>query len=679
MKKLFLVTAILASIMLVGCGGGSHSSSSSPLAPVVNNPNEVIAARTVVAPIVSNARTILGLPAQSNRLSSSDNNSITFEETTKNINTVFKTPVIIQSLLRATGSDIEVSGQFEKQADHEVVSSFENGIYERKVYTNVTTSKNNPNNYLAYYRIDNCVGNLDNDGILSSLTIKDNASISVDDKEAGVSFKGKITTDFKVLAVPSVTTSNAVVGYDGQSITSGEGYQYSKMINITNMYTISALNLILDSLEIKNNYDYKAQTYDGIIKGTNVQIGISGLNNSTVTETKTIYCGGQYVKWENNKWVKNTNNDYSSKLIIDKSRTDNINPKTPVLLSVNGNFTNTTNNKKSDTAEINNISIKISTLTKDTSKFGYRVDKAEAHIELGSVSSSEKFKVGDKEFALSSAKIDISNIKYDEAWESLSDSEKNLNIFGNSIVKINAVESKNNVQIKDLKYYIADNEIAGTIINNGSSIVKDKDLLLQFDFDTVEISGTNVKLVELNSFEGAIFDINATEKDGTKSSRSYTVTNNKFVLKKSNDKQNVIIPDGVHDNSSEIIDSVDAGKLIASGNDSKLKIGDGDDGTRLAIYSQEASGDNKKYETKAMAKENVICAVSYYYDENNKIYTVLFAYDNEKTKIKGIIFSGEQISVKFNTVKNRIGTFSGIDNGNIKVLTTDGNVYTVKL
>ncbi|MBP5470224.1 MAG: hypothetical protein J6Z11_13370 [Candidatus Riflebacteria bacterium] len=195
MKKIFLVTAIISSIMLVGCGGG-HSSSSSPVAPVVNNPSEVIAARTVVKPIVSNAGTILGVPAQSNRFSLTGNNSITFETLSSNIASTFNTPVIIQSLLRATGSDTEVSGQFEKQADHEVVTNFQNGIYERKVYSDVTTSKNNPNNYLAYYKIDNCVGTLDNDGILSSLTINDNASISVEDKEAGVSFNGKITTDF---------------------------------------------------------------------------------------------------------------------------------------------------------------------------------------------------------------------------------------------------------------------------------------------------------------------------------------------------------------------------------------------------------------------------------------------------------------------------------------------------
>ena len=677
MKKIFLVTAILASIMLVGCGGGGGGSkSSSPVTPVISNPNEVIAARAVVAPIVKNAGTILGLQAQSNRLSCS-NDYLTFEDASNNIVTAFKTPVIIQSLIRATGANTEVSGQFENQADYEVVSSFENGVYERKVYSDVTTSKNNPNNYLAYYRIDNCVGTLDNDGILDSLTINSSASISIDDKEAGVSCKGKINTDFKVLALPSVTTSNGVVGYDGQPITSGEGYQYSKMINITNMFTISSLNLILDSIEIKDNYDFKAQTYKGIIKGTNVQISISGLNNSSITELKTIYCGGQYVKWENNNWVKNTNYDYSSKLIIDKSKINNINPQTPVVLTVNGNFNNTDSNNKSNTATINNTTVKVSTLTKDNSKFGYRVDKAEAHIDLSNISSSENFKVGDKDLAFSSVKIDISNIKYDEAWESLSKSEKNMSIFGDSIVKINAVESKNNVQIKDLKYYIADNELTGTIINKGSSVIKDKDLLLQFDFDTVEIQGTNVKLVELNSFEGATFDVNATEKDGTKSQRSYTVTNNKFVLKKSNDKQNVTIPEGVHDNSSEIIDSVDAGKLVVSENDSKLKVGEGEDETRLAEYSN--SEKNIRFETKAMAKENVICAVSHYYDVDNKVYTILFAFDNEKSKIKGIIFSGEQISVKFNTVKNRIGTFSGIDNGNIKVLTTDGNIYTIKL
>ena len=255
--------------------------------------------------------------------------------------------------------------------------------------------------------------------------------------------------------------------------------------------------------------------------------------------------------------------------------------------------------------------------------------------------------------------------------------EKIKSILGNAIAKITAEEANYNI-LFDARYDIANNKITGNLKNNGSYIYKDKDLLLDFEFDTVQITGTDVKIVDQNNCEDAYFEFNATEKDGTKSSRTYKVKNKKLVLVSSNDKQVVTLPESFSNNASDIIDAVDAGILNNSVFDSKIKVGAGDEESVLATYKQEASGDNKKIETSLMAKENVIFAIGYYYDDE-KTYTILFAFDNEKSKIKGVIFNGMQSSVTLDTSANRIGTFSGLNNGVMTILTNDGTTHTAKV
>ena len=679
MKKSLLFTVLLASLTLVGCGGGGHGKSST--GPSVSTPNEVFAAKATVTPIVSNAKNILNYsPTASYRYSSTQNDSLSFSDVSNNLETALKAPEVLISFLRANGSTLtDLSGQFDSHKNLEEVSTFssETGVYERRVYADVETSRTNPDKYLVYYRIEKCRGVINDDGILSSLTIEDSAPITVDDKERGLFFKGKITTDFKLSSADAIIKSTDVVNNNGEYITSGTGYQPAYKMNISNNYSFSSLSLDLDSIEIKDNFDYEHQSYDGITKGTDVKISISGLDGSIISETKDVFYGGKFVKWNNGNWIEDKDKKTSSKLVVIDHRTNSITYKVPVNISVSGKITNTSTDKKTNSGTVSETYLKVTKLTKDNSKLGCRIDKAEAHVKIDSISTSKNIKVGDKEFPISLAKIVLTNLKYDYSWKSLSHDEKNKNIFGNAIAKVNAEDSKNKILI-DARYDIANKSITGTLTNDGTYVYKDEDMLLNFNFSIVKITGTDVKFVDQNNFEDAIFAFEATEKDGTLSTRTYKVKNNKLVLVSSNDKQVIELPEGISNNASDIIDAVDAGILNTSSFNSKIKIGSGDEESILATYNQDASGNDKKIETSLMAKDTVIYAIAYYYDEE-KNYTVLFVFNNENSKIKGVIFSGLQSSVTLNTVANRIGTFSGIDSGKITILTEDGTSHTAKV
>lgn len=676
MKKFFLFVALIASTVLVGCGGGGGGGSTTI---PVNNPKEAIVARYVVAPIVGNAAEILNYtpaPAASYRFSKNNSEGFSFNNISNNVQTALKSSAVLKSALRAVG--VPLSGQFDKFTKHEEIATFdsEKGIFERKVFKDVATSKSNPNDYLIYYRIENCKGNINADGILTLLTINENAPVFVDDIEGGVKFTGTINTDLAIHGFYHTyqQEGKSVVYLNGDKI---NGYEYNKEIQVTNQYTLSKISLNLTSLEIKDNFDYEHNVYSGITTGTVANLSISGLDGTSVEETKKIYCDGRYVINSNGELLDSPINAYTSKLVVTDERNADFNLTAPVI-AVSGEFTNTeiaTN--KVNKGKINSLVLKVTKLTEDESTYGYRVDKAEAHIDIDSVSTSDKIIVGDKELAFSWAKIDLTNIKYDDSWKNLAESERTNNIFGNAIASLTFEEIKNNVLFY-AKYNVANHTITGKLTNNGSYIVKDNDNLLQFNFDTVDITGKNVRIVEQNNCEGASFIINGTEKDGTKSNRTYLVQNEKLVLIDSNDKQLVSIPEGLDDkNASEINEAITSveSDLVRSDKVSNLQLAVSD-GVTLAKYVEENSADTK-IETNAIAKENVIYGVSYY---GNSLYTIVFALDNFNNKIKGVILEGKNTSATLNTKENLVGTFSGIDNsGYITIVASDLKEYREKV
>ena len=669
MKKSFLSIALIASLALVGCGGGGGSSS--PTAPAVVVPNEALVAGSIVSPIANNANTILDYTpaAASYRLSTNNSDNFSFDNISDNVQIALKAPVIARATLRAA----TMAGQFDNSKKFEEVTTFENNVFERKVYKDIETSKNNPNDYLLYFKIENCDGNLNNDGILTKLTIGKDAPITIDDIKGGVKLTGNLTTDLSLIAAPNVSEISGIVDYDGIAIEEGEGYRYSKKITVTNLFAISNINLNLSSLEVKDDFDYEHNTYTGITKGTNVKLSISGLDGTSLQDEKTIYSGGEYVKKQDGQWVTNSNNK-SSKLVVTDNRDISYLLKTPVEIAVSGNISDTdTETNTTDSFTANNVSLKITELVEDDSTYGYRIEKGEAHVDVSSVSISEKLMIGNHEVAFDKAKIDITNLKYDDAWKSLTKSERRINIFKNAVVNISTEETKNKVSLT-AKYVVADNKITATLTNNGSFIVKDKDNLLQFNFDKVDVTATNVKYVEQDSFEGSYIMVKGTERDGTLSERTYSVQNQKLVLQNANDKQLVTIPNELDKTASEIADEIKAveSNLVQSSTNPNLKIAVNNTGIKLATYQQEAVGENKKIDTKIMAKDNVICAVSYYGDD---VYTVVFALDNSNPNMQ---IKGKNTSATLDTTTGLIGTFTG-SNSKINVVTNDGNSYDVAL
>ncbi len=672
MKKSFLFGALLASLALVGCGGGGGSSS--PVAPQVVIPNQAVVAGSVVAPIANNAQSILNYaPVTSSRLSSSNTDGFDFDNVSTNVQTALKANKVLASFLRANGADGVLAGQFDNSLRYEEISSFNNNVFERKVYKDIATSRNNPNNYLIYCKIENCKGNLDSDGVLKSFSINKDAAITVDDVKGGVKFSGTVNTDFRITAISKTYQDTGVVTLGGDEY---NGYEYNKEIKVTNVFSVGDLSLNLTSIEIKDNFDYEHQTYNGVTKGTNVALSISGLDETSYSQDRTIYSDGQYVKKVNGNWVRSEKADCCSKMVVSDESDIDLKLQAPVQITLSGDITHTgKDTNKTTTGKIKSLVLKVTKLSEDNeSTYGYNVDRAEAHLDIQSVSTTEKIKVGNQEIAFNWAKLDVTNIQYKDSWKSLDEVDRRKNIFGSSVASFTSEEINNKV-LFHAKYDVANKKITGKLNNNGSYIVKDKEKLLQFDFKTVDITGTNVRIVELGNCEGASFVIKGTERDDVVSTRTYMVQNEKFVLVDASDKPSVIVPEEIPLNAYEVTDAVEAASLVDSGVNQNLKLGsDGD--IKYAAYKKEASGDNKEIDTSVMAKDTVLYAVSYY---GNDVYTIVFALDNSNSKIKGIILEGKNTSATLETTDKLIGTFSGIKNNCISVITTDGNSYNIAI
>ena len=452
--------------------------------------------------------------------------------------------------------------------------------------------------------------------------------------------------------------------------------------------------------------DYKHSYNNSNIKEYkgNVKVSLSGMDG-TVTQNNTTFVGKWAYKQEN-QWVVQQPYYYDGDFNFVASR---YNPdftlNSPVKICVIGDIFDTYADdvKKINTANIKNICVVINKLTKPSSGKleDYVIDNAEAQVELEASIVDTVLMIGDKEVAFNKANIYVTDLKYAYEWEPTV--AKKIGMFGfrneeydrqviemrrkcfsNAKATIEAEETKNNVTIEG-NCDINSKTVTLKLINNGNAIVKDnstKDKVLEFNFKTVDINGTNVDILANNKCEGAILNVKGVEKDGTISERTYKVVNGKLVLDSSKDKQvpNLLdveispLPEGLSDDSNLIEVSVSEGKptneLPMKDSDESLKVGH-NGGLIIASYDKKPKN-GIKIETKISAKNNIITCVTFYGDKKYTLVFVIDFSDEKHPQIKGSVFSGERNNVTIDTVENRIAQFAG-KNGKITVITSEGS------
>ncbi|MBR4330468.1 MAG: hypothetical protein IKP71_11540, partial [Candidatus Riflebacteria bacterium] len=598
------------------------------------------------------------------------------------------------------------------------IATFSNGIYERTVY-NIDKdfisqlSKEDLQNYLISHSIlDGCDADL-RKGILYGIKVKPNAKITVEfqpnsnHKQFYYSFKGTLNTDLTIKWIePNVEkyeSKTFIVDYNGNDITNREtaysGLKVSEKTTCNTAYSFSNIDLNLTDITC---IDYKHSYNNSNIKEYkgNVKVSLSGMDG-TVTQNKTTFVGKWAYKQEN-QWVVEQPYYYEGdfNVVVSKNNLD-FTLNSPVEINVTGEAYDTyaDNGKKINTANIKNVSVIINKLTKPASGKleDYIIDDAGAHVELEASAVDPVIMIGNLEIAFCKAKIDVTGLKYDYKWEPTSDYyfqgvrneeyiqeeiELRKKCFGNAKATIEAEETKNDVTIKG-NCDINSKTAYLKLVNNGNIIVKDnssEDKVLEFNFKTVDINGTNVDVLADNKCEGAVLNVKGVEKDGTISERTYKVVNGKLVLDSSKDKQVPNLPDveipslpeGLSNDSNSIDVAVSEGnptnELPMNGSDESLKVGQNGD-LMVASYDRKPKN-GKKIETKISAKNKIITCVTFY---GNNEFTLLFVInltDDKHPQIKGSIFSGERNNVTIDTVENRRAQFAG-KNGEMTVITAD--------
>ncbi len=751
-RNIFLFIAIISTLLLTACGGGSSDSvinnGGNPVALKENLSNEAVAVRDAVTPVLQNAKEILnGGVVNSFRFSTDGNtNELSNNEIGNAVIKTFEAPKLLRAVITAAGGNIE-GGLWTINEDYEYfspkgsyhlyeIATFSNGIYERSIYSmdpELIISQVLPRQIeeallehrIIYSKIEGCDADLRN-GILYSITIKPNAKIffenrPFDDNHSHCSFKGSINTDLSIEWVePNVEKFDSnrvlIVDYNGKDITNREnaywGLNVSEKTTCTTRYSFS--NLDLDVTEI-SYIDYKHSYNNSNIKEYkgNVKVCLSGMKG-IVTHNSISYMG-KWASQQNGEWVVQQlyYSDGNSKIVSSEYNPD-ITLNTPFKISVTGDAFDTyaDNGEKINTANIKNVSVVINKLTKPSSRKleDYIVDDAEAHVEVEASVVDPVLMIGNKEVAFNKAKIDITGLKYDYKWEPVSEKsiwveqqspdgwmwtmpvdneeyrkeviERNRKCFGNAKIIFEAEETKNNVTIEG-NCDINSKTAYLKLVNNGNIIVKDnssEDKVLEFNFKTVDINGTNVDVLADNKCEGAVLNVKGVEKDGTISERTYKVVNGKLVLDSSKDKQVPNLPDveipslpeGLSNDSNSIDVAVSEGnptnELPMNGSDESLKVGQNGD-LMVASYDRKPKN-GKKIETKISAKNKIITCVTFY---GNKEFTLVFVInltDEKYPQIKGSIFSGERNNVTIDTVENRRAQFAG-KNGEMTVITAD--------
>ena len=715
-RNIFFFVAVISALLLTACGGGSSdpviNNGGNPVSPKENLSNEALAVKDAVTPVLQNAKAILnGGAVDSFRFSTDGNtNELSNNEIGNAVIKTLEAPKLLRAVITAAGGNIDGGlWENEERRGRCEIATFSNGIYERSVYLidKEIISQLSPKELqevlktrlISHSIIDGCEADL-RQGILYGIVIKPNAKISVEVQPNGnhkhiyFSFKGTINTDLTVKwiepKVENLNSSNLVISLSGEEVTTDYalvGIKVSSKTIGSTVYTFSYFNLNLSEIVIVDYDKYFNKQINKEYK-SNINICINGMKGS-ISSIKSIYAGKMVFKQED-QWVTQdyyNNDDFFVKTITEEN---NLELTAPVKISVTGDAYDTYADigEKINTANIKNVSVIINKLTKPASGKleDYIVDDAEAHVEVEASAVDPVLMIGNLEIAFCKAKIDVTGLKYNYAWdidEGLSSEEFANKCFGYAKAHFEAEETKNSVTIK-ADCYINDKTAYLNLVNNSSYIVRDntsEDNILDFNFKTLDIKASNVEVFINNKCEGAILDVKGVEKDGTISERTYKIVNGKLVLQKSDDKKTPGLPkvelskfpEGLEANSNSIEIAVTEGKpnktIQPKNSEGTLNVGSNGD-LKVASYDNNPKN-GKKIETKISAKNKIIAVVAYY---GNKEFTLVFVIDlsdDESILIKGSIFKGKMNNTTMDCVENRIGQFAG-KNGKITVITSEG-------
>ncbi len=715
LKSNCLIVALIATIAIVGCGGGGGGgtpSSNNPAAPVNNTlPNEALATREAVLPILQNANAIFsGSGANTNSNSNSNSNSSSNPEPSAIINgknsnefglnqvnanviAAIQTPNFVRAVISEIGGNID-SGLWENESRaYFDIATFSNNVYERTVYDNYYYGDSIfvsgvPYSRVGYLKIEGCSGELSKDNVLTSLSVKSGAKITFERtsmyglwNSIPVSFTGTIGSDFTVKWEGKEETFDSPIIVDRfgnqEEFKTYEQYRTNHKLISKATYSFSnQVKLHLDKLSyFHDRYYSEPKEYEA-----NLNIEIDGINE--FIDTKTIYCDVETKDWEGN-WKKS-----SYKNIVVNKRTDNLKYTLPITISLNGKVNILTHSYNSE-AEVYEDNIKYSGSIKDlTFKINKMsgdfdtlvIDDADIHVEPEEYKSNKALKIGDHDVDFNAIKIDVSGLIYNYNWKKHEALYNNC--YTNAKATFTAEETIKKVEITgdcDVKAKTANISIT----NHGDYLVKESanDKIMEFNFKTVDIKGTNVDILANNKCDGALLEVKGIEKDGTTSERTYKVVNGKLVLNSSKDKQapatlpqvNIAeIPEEIS-NSNSIEVAVSEAKpnetVQTSDPNETLKVGKKGD-LKVASYEKKPKN-GKNVSSKISAKNNIIAAISFY---GNKEFTVIFVIDfsnKNNPQIKGSIFSGERNNITMDTVENRIGQFAGKD-GKMIIISSNG-------
>lgn len=679
-KKSCLSLALLASMSLVGCGGGGGHSDPAP----VSGPSASVAAEAVVSPIVKNSDTILKgeapKPAAFRFSVNEDANAFDVSEANS----------IIANLLgsaRAGYGRPEDLVSFDDSQlfgdDYCWIASFSNGVYERTRYHIDYTSQSPKPVVEAVYKINNCVATI-KDEVLTALTINKGSTFEVTDESWNDNYywnyenqtgkyeykKSSVTTVSGVFNTriswtlnsnsKNINPENRVYRYYGSSedITDDEytsfGFMPAKEDDRKYVYDFS------DGLDITiKNYTYQDIERDSKKITGDLNINFAGLTGNITKGAK--YNVGYYCsRDEQNKWVKEA--DYQVEFrTTETTEKHNLNITTPVTLSLN----NINASNGSSNAKIKSIKVIVNKLVKADNIREYVVNDAEAHLEVEALYKEDKpIYIGNKLIGFTTAKIDVTGLQCKDGME-------DAKMLANAKAKLEAKEENSKISIS-AEYDYAKKTATAKLINNGDTTVTDG--IMVFNFKTADITATNADALLKPRFEGALLDVTAIEKDGAISQRRYKVVDGKLELLKKNDRIEVTIPKDLPQSGSDIAKAAEDAKDTATAKDdttATFKVGKKTDGSTVATFDKPSSGDNKEVKINAAAKNKIIMSVGFYGSE----FTIVFAFDTANHIIKGSVFKGKVENAKLEG-QNPVATFASTDGKTVTLFGDDSSSTT---
>lgn len=681
-RQCCLSLALLASMSLVGCGGGGGHSDPAP----VSGPSASVAAEAVVSPIVKNADAILsGVPTNASVRFSVDEDENYFN--VSEANSIIKNLFDVDSFVRmATSLDGMVRDDtilFGGNVSYETydryiygwVASLSGDVYERtKFEYDNESQKLIP---VSVYKITGVSGSV-KDNRLTSLNIKKGAKFEVKIenynynasnswvKNRTSSITGTFNTAFgckeEVVSSTDLNKEGRIFN-NGEDVTDSKtetwGYKPVKEETRRITYTFGeGLGLTVE------NYSYEdiENGYKPVTGKLNVDFsGITGI----VTKEGKVYseyimyrdCDYEPFAIKSDWYTDGYLNQYLSGDIITK---ENLTVKEPVNIA----FTNIKAAAGESNANIKNIQVIAKKVTKAAKIADSLFADVEAHIDVEATYKEQPIKIASYTMGFTTAKIDVTGLKCQTEM-------KDTEMLANAIAKLEAKEENSKISIS-AKYDYAKKTATAKLINNGDTTVTDG--IMVFNFKTADITATNADALLKPRFEGALLDVTAIEKDGAISQRSYKVVDGKLVLQNKNDRIKVEVPKGLPQSGSDIAKAAEDAKTPATAKDDTtaiFKVGKKTDGSTVATFDKPSSGDNKEVKINVAAKDKVIISVGFYGSE----FTIVFAFDTANHIIKGSVFKGKVENAKLEG-QNPVATFASTDGKTVTLFGDDSSSTT---